>query len=91
LRKVLNDWPDGEAVAILRRLAEAARPNGRVVILGGIGADDAPSGLVIEMVLLGGKHRTLAEFQNLAHTAGLGIVAAGRQPSGEVVVECRPA
>ena len=28
LRKVLNDWPDEEKVAILRRCAEAARPSG---------------------------------------------------------------
>src|SRR3954452_25199357 len=62
LRGVLNDWPDREAVAILRRCAEAARPNGRVVVLKGAGGDDAPSGLAIEMVLLGGKYRTLAEF-----------------------------
>ena len=30
IRHVLNDWPDRETVAILRRCAEAARPGGRV-------------------------------------------------------------
>ena len=29
---VVNDWPDREAVAILARCAEAARPSGRVVV-----------------------------------------------------------
>jgi 2,7-dihydroxy-5-methyl-1-naphthoate 7-O-methyltransferase len=45
---------------------------------------------VIEMVLVGGKQRTLAEFQELAQQAGLEMSAAGRQPSGYFVVECRP-
>ena len=36
LKKVLDDWPDREAAAILRRCAEAARPAGRVIVLGGV-------------------------------------------------------
>ncbi len=90
LRGILNDWPDAEATAILRRCAEAARPAGRVVILGGVGPDDAPRPLSIEMVLLGGRHRTVTEMRDLARVAGLKVVAAERQPSGYFVVECRP-
>lgn len=90
LRGVLNDWPDPEAMAILSRCAEAARPSGRVVVLKGVGLDDAPRGLSIEMVLLGGKYRTIAEFSELARQAGLAVLAAERQPSGHFVVECRP-
>jgi hypothetical protein len=90
LKSVLNDWPDAEAVAIMRRCAEAARPGGRMAILGGVTADDAPIGLTIEMVLLGGKHRPLSEFRALAREAGLSVHASGRQPSGRFVVECRP-
>jgi len=37
LRKILSNWPDREATLILGRCAEAARPTGRVVILGGRG------------------------------------------------------
>jgi SAM-dependent methyltransferase len=90
LRGILNDWPDREATAILNRCAEAARPAGRVVVLKGIGPDDAPRALSIEMVLVGGKNRTVAEFGELACAAGLKVLAAGRQPSGYFVVECRP-
>jgi SAM-dependent methyltransferase len=90
LRGVLNDWPDREATAILNRCAEAARPTGRVVVLKGVGPDDAPRGVTIEMVLLRGKQRTVAEFQELARLAGLEVTAAARQPSGYYVVECRP-
>ena len=90
LRGILNDWPDREATAILSRCAEAAPPTGRVVILKGIAPDEAPRALSIEMVLLGGKHRTVAEFRELAREAGLEVLAAEQQPSGYFVVECRP-
>jgi len=90
LRGVLNDWPDREATAILSRCAEAARPAGRVVVLKSVGPEDAPKNLEIEMVLLGGKHRTVAEFRELARQAALEVQAAGRQPLGYFVVESRP-
>jgi hypothetical protein len=90
LKKVLNDWPDRETIEILRRCAEAARPDGRVVALGGVAPEGTPSGLVIEMILVGGKTSTLPEFDQLARAAGLEITAVERQPSGSLVVECRP-
>jgi hypothetical protein len=36
MKNVLGDWPDREAITLLSRCAEAARPAGRVVILGGV-------------------------------------------------------
>jgi 2,7-dihydroxy-5-methyl-1-naphthoate 7-O-methyltransferase len=90
LKSVLNDWPDREATAILRRCAEAARPNGRVAVIGGVSPDDALGSLTIETVLLGGKNRMLTEFRQIAQEAGLAVLAAGRQPSGRFAVECRP-
>ena len=90
LSKVVNDWPDDAAVAILRRCAEAAHPAGRVVVLGGITSDDAPRRLEIEMLLVGGRSRTVTGFRALAGQAGLEVSAVERQPSGRLVVECRP-
>ena len=91
LKSVLNDWPDREATAILRRCAEAARPTGRAVVLGGVAPDDAADdGLGPELVLMGGKDRTLSEFRALAGASGLTVQVAGRQPSGRFAVECRP-
>jgi 2,7-dihydroxy-5-methyl-1-naphthoate 7-O-methyltransferase len=93
LKNLLADWPDPEAKDILRRCAEAARPAGRVVILGGISPDgegSAPSPALLMMVLVGGRERTLTEFRELAGEAGLEVGAAGRQPSGRFVVECHP-
>lgn len=93
LKNVLADWPDPEATAILRRCADAARPGGRVVILGGVQADDdlgVPDPALLMMVLVGGRERSLAELRALARDAGLDVTAAGRQTSGRFVVECSP-
>jgi SAM-dependent methyltransferase len=90
LSKVLNDWPDEPTVAILRRCAEAARPDGSIAILGGVAADDTPRSLGIDMLVAGGKTSTLTQFTELARRAGLDILAAGPQSTGRYVVECRP-
>ncbi|MBV9230284.1 MAG: hydroxyneurosporene methyltransferase [Chloroflexi bacterium] len=91
LKKILNDWPDREAQLILSRCAQAARPSGRIVIMGGVAPDDSvPSLLTVEMVLLGGKERPLTAFRDLAHQAGLTVQMAGRLPSGRFAVECHP-
>ncbi|MDB4884358.1 MAG: hydroxyneurosporene-O-methyltransferase [Gemmatimonadetes bacterium] len=89
LKSVLNDWPDREATEILRRCAAAARTQGRVLVLGGLGPEDSTRGIEIEMVLCGGQHRTLSQFGELARGAGLEVAAAGRQGK-YFVVECRP-
>jgi 2,7-dihydroxy-5-methyl-1-naphthoate 7-O-methyltransferase len=88
LKGILNDWPDREALAILRRCAEAAGASGRVIVLGGILPEGSPKILTIEMVLLGGKHRTVSEFRELAREAGLQVTSAAQQPV-YFVVECR--
>lgn len=90
LKNVLNDWPDRETTAILSRCADAARPSGRVVVLGGVSTGDGARRLDPEMVLAGGKSNTIADFRELARQAGLEVSAADAQPSGHFVVECRP-
>ncbi|MGH9312870.1 MAG: methyltransferase, partial [Vicinamibacterales bacterium] len=88
LKSVLGD-SDREAVAILKRCAEAARPAGRVVLLNGVSPGEAGPAMLM-LVLVGGRDRSLAEFRELARAAGLEVHAAERQPSGRFVVECRP-
>jgi SAM-dependent methyltransferase len=90
LKNVLGDWPDGEATAILRRCAEAARPSGRVVVFGWAGPGEEASPELLMMVLVGGRGRTLDELREMAREAGLEVTAVGRQASGRVIVECLP-
>ncbi len=92
LKNVLADWPDREAAALLTRCADAARPSGRIVIVGGVFPDyrGGPPPELLMMVLIGGKGRSLTEFDALAQTAGLRVKRAGRVRSKRFVVECRP-
>jgi hypothetical protein len=92
LKNVLGDWPDAEAKALLLGCAVAARPVGRVVVLGGVSPDDGrePSPELLMLVLVGGKARTLAQFRELAREAGLEVQTTGRQATGRFAVECRP-
>jgi SAM-dependent methyltransferase len=91
LKNLLADWPDAEAGAILKQCADAARPTGRVVVLGGVSPDDAPGSRseLLMLVLVGGKSRTLSEFRELARRSGLEVSATGYQPTGRFLVECR--
>ena len=89
LHSVLNDWPEEETIAILRRCADATGPTSRVVISGGVAADEAPRRLGIDMLLLGGETNSLSEFREIAGQAGLEVVSA-RQQRRSFVVECRP-
>jgi 2,7-dihydroxy-5-methyl-1-naphthoate 7-O-methyltransferase len=89
LRKVINDWPDPQAVAILRRCAEALGPGGRVIVIGGVSPQNVPTTtLTEEAVLVGGRERTVTEFRELARQAGLDVTIADRAPSGAFVVQC---
>jgi SAM-dependent methyltransferase len=90
LQKVLADWPDAESKAILARCAEAARPAGRVVLVTGVNPADRASPELLMLVLVGGCDRTLPEFRDLAHDAGLDVHASASVASGRFLVECRP-
>jgi len=90
--RVLANWPDREVRVLLARMADAARPSGRVVIAGGVTFDvDRAAPELLMLVLVGGKARTLEEFRALARDAGLNVVATGQLQSGQSLVECRPA
>jgi hypothetical protein len=88
LNKVLADWPDREAIAILTECAVAASPDGRVLVMSGVTDADIPDPELLMMVLVGGKDRTMAEFRELAAAAGLQVRSAGRNSAGRLMVEC---
>ena len=88
INRVLNDWPDVEAIRLLQRCSEAVSLDGRVVVVGSIDLDGQSYGLSIETVLVGGKHWNREQFRVLAAEAGLRITRTGRQPTGRSIVEC---
>ena len=90
LKSVLDDWPDREAVAILKRCAEAARPAGRLVVFNNAGpGEEAPPDLLM-LVLLGGRGRTVEDFIEMGGEAGLLLERVERAKSGKVLLQFRP-
>lgn len=79
LAQVVHDWPDEEAVTILRRCAEAAGAAGHVVLVERLVDPDAPllghSAMDLRMlVLFGSAERTRAQYADLAARAELRVV-----------------
>jgi hypothetical protein len=96
LRGVIHDWADAEATVILRRCAEAAGDQGRVVVIEGPGTDDGDQAQFAEMnlrmlVLCGGRERGIADHAALAAAAGLAVAGTLTTPLGQVRVEYQAA
>jgi hypothetical protein len=93
LTAIVHDWPDEPAAAILRRCAEAAGPDGRVIVIEKIGADGATPGTAMDLRLLAymaGRERAVDDLIALGATAGLREVAV-HQAGAIVLVEMTPA
>lgn len=94
LSKVLHDWGDEEAEAILRRCAEAAGREGRVLILEMVptGKENAQQFTYLDLHMLvyfGGKERTVKEYRKLASAVGMDIRRVNQGTTGEVsILEC---
>ncbi|MFI6904685.1 methyltransferase [Nonomuraea sp. NPDC050394] len=87
LRRVIHDWGDEDARRILRRCADAAGPDGRVVVI----EQRADPATFAEMdlrmlVLSGGRERTVEDYTTLAAGAGLRIAGLHDTPLGHVVL-----
>lgn len=92
LSRVLNDWDDTHAVAILQRCADAARPSGRILIVeeGNISdPDENAVGTEMDLRMLvycGGAERTLSDLTRLAEAAGVVVTSAYRGSTSGLVV-----
>lgn len=88
----MHDYSDANNAVVLRHLADALHPDGRVLITEQI-MSNPPSHLSAQtdlcMLNIGGKERTAANFESLTASAGLRIVAMHRAEATDVgVIEC---
>jgi len=93
LNRVIHDWDDAAATAILRRCAEAAGPAGRVLVIESHGSAGGDPAAFAEMnlrmlVLTGGRERTIDDYSALAAGAGLQITAVHDIPERHTIIEC---
>ncbi|MGW1838130.1 methyltransferase [Streptomyces sp. NPDC002067] len=96
LKWVLHDWPDAEAVAVLRGCRQAMGTGGRLLVIermiprGGRPHPAKTLDLVV-LVLLGGRERTVPEYEALLAEAGLSAHRVIDTGSGLSILEARPA
>jgi hypothetical protein len=97
LSRVLHDWDDRDAVRILRTCRAAMRPDSVLILVEAIlperaTQDRAAVRMDLHMlVLLGGRERTLAEYDALLAAAGLRRTEQARTDAGVYVLEARQA
>jgi O-methyltransferase len=94
LSRVIHDWDDAAATAILRRCAEAAGSGGRVLVIESHATDGDPAAFaemnLRMLVLAGGRERTIDDYSALAAGAGLRVSAVRKMTERHVIIECFP-
>jgi 2,7-dihydroxy-5-methyl-1-naphthoate 7-O-methyltransferase len=95
LNRVIHDWDDAAATAILRRCAEAAGDTGRVLVIESQGVPGGDPDAFAEMnlrmlVLTGGRERAVDDYPALAAGAGLRVTAVLNITERHVIIECVP-
>ncbi|HYH29264.1 MAG TPA: methyltransferase [Pseudonocardia sp.] len=96
LARILHDWPDEDAVRILRRVRAAMGPNGRLLLLESVVGppnEDALTKFLDLMMLVsaGGRERTEDEWRALLAGGGLELVGTARATPNKHVIEAAPA
>jgi precorrin-6B methylase 2 len=100
LARVLHNWIDERAELILRRVREAMRPQGRLIVVEQLlpeeGTEPAPGkGMVdlLMLVLLEGHDRTQADYVRLLERTGFALrtVRHGSGPDADSMLEAVPA
>ena len=98
LKKVLHDWDDDCALAILRRCRAAMRDGSRLIVAemvipDGNAASDAQWLDLLMLVYAGGRERSVAEHAELLDAAGFGLSRVLPAASGITLLEAsaRPA
>jgi SAM-dependent methyltransferase len=94
LKHILHDWNDEECVRLLRQVARAMRPHGRVVVAEMMIVEDgrASPAVLLDLnmlVMLSGKERTEQEYADLFEAAGLRISGVFPTDSPMFVIEAR--
>ncbi|BDU06948.1 methyltransferase [Nocardia cyriacigeorgica] len=92
LCRVIHDWDDEQAVAILRRCAQAAGRDGRVVLIEGYDSTRDPAAFAemnLRMLAIsGGRERSIEDYTALAATAGLAVAGVHPTRQGHLAIEC---
>lgn len=90
LARVLHDWDNGDASAILGQAREALAPGGRLFVIEMLLDERGFGGALCDLHLLavsGGRERTRAEYERLLDAAGFTLTRVSRLPALCSVIE----
>lgn len=86
LASILHDWNDQDAITILRRCAQAAGGDHRILVVDRTSDRGDPLTFtfmdLLMLVFLGGRERNIDAFAELGKAAGVTLQAATPMPSG---------
>jgi hypothetical protein len=98
IKSVIHDWDDERSVAILRKIAAAMGPEGRLLVVEPL-MPEAPGNSPFDgmmahtdlnmLIVTGGRERTEADFRALVERAGLRVGAVIPTPAAFSIIEGR--
>nr|AEE65480.1 putative O-methyltransferase [uncultured bacterium BAC AB649/1850] len=95
LKHIVHDWPEEQAVDILRNVRKAIKPDGKLLLMENVVPEgNTPhSSKLIDLwllLLVGGRERTEAEYDRLLTAAGFALSTITETAAGLSVIEADP-
>ncbi|HXX45046.1 MAG TPA: methyltransferase [Candidatus Acidoferrales bacterium] len=95
LRTIVHDWPDEQAVKILKTVRRGAKPQGRVMLIEMLVPETSEPMMskwldLHMLVVAGGKERTTSEFRELLAAAGFELEQVVTVATGHGLIVGRP-
>ena len=96
MRRILHDWPDAEAVTILRCCRAAMRPDARLLLIESVVGppNEDPQSKFLDLLMLvsaGGRERTESEWRALLAEGGFHPCQVHPAGPTSAVIEASPA
>lgn len=95
MKHILHDWDDEHCVTILKNIRRAITADGKLLVVDYVvappNAPDPAKLMDLEMLMIGGKERTEAEWRTLFHDGGFAFQRADPTAVGLCVIEGIPA
>ncbi|MET8447953.1 methyltransferase [Streptomyces sp. NPDC005209] len=96
LKHIVHDWPEEQALQILRNIRAAINPGGKLLLVEMVlpeGGNEPHSGKLVDlwlMLLVGGKERSTSQYADLLSRAGFKLERVVETAAAVSVVEAIP-
>ena len=95
LKHIIHDWDDSRAIEILKNCRRSMNETARLLLIEEIVTSDeefAPAKLldIQQMVMQGGRERSIEEYRKLLEAAGFELTAVVKTQSSLSIIESRP-